>query len=153
MHINSQGWRGKEFSDSKPDGTIRILGVGDSFTYGRAVNDEDIFLVKLEEMLNAGPDGIAYETINTGREGTNTAKQLALFKKRDVLKLEPDVVVLCFTVLNDAQTTDDHIEYRDFARSPASALKVGRRREVRKPRGHVPDREDTQTGSRVGLPQ
>ena len=43
-------------------------------------------------------------------EGTNTAKQLALFKKRDVLSLEPDVVVLGFTVLNDAQTTDDHLD-------------------------------------------
>lgn len=124
VHINSQGWRGKELSASKPDETIRILGVGDSFTYGRAVNDEDIFLVKLEEMLNAGHDGIAYETINAGREGTNTAKQLALFKKRDVLNLEPDVVVLCFTVLNDAQTTDDHLEYLNFTRSPASALKL-----------------------------
>lgn len=41
-----------------------------------------------------------------------------------MLKLEPDVVVLCFTVLNDAQTTDDHLEYRNFTRSPASALKL-----------------------------
>ena len=90
VHINSQGLRGKEFSARKPDGTIRILGIGDSFTYGRAVNDDDIFMVKVEEMLNTGHDGIAYETINFGREGSNTAKQLALFKKRDALKLEPE---------------------------------------------------------------
>src|ERR1044072_6173770 len=39
VHINSAGWRGREFSPEKPQGTRRILGIGDSFTFGRAVND------------------------------------------------------------------------------------------------------------------
>jgi hypothetical protein len=43
VRINSAGWRGKEFSPQKTEGTIRILGIGDSFTFGKAV-EEDIYL-------------------------------------------------------------------------------------------------------------
>src|SRR5688572_24438768 len=52
VSINSAGWRGKEFSKAKPAGTVRILGVGDSYTFGKAVGDEDIFLAQLERILN-----------------------------------------------------------------------------------------------------
>jgi hypothetical protein len=124
VHINSKGWRGREFAARKPDGTIRILGVGDSFTYGRAVNDEDVFLVKLEEMLNADADYAAYETINSAREGVNTAQELKIFKKRDVLSLEPDLVVLGFTVHNDAELKKKRPVYRNLRRGATPALKL-----------------------------
>jgi GDSL-like lipase/acylhydrolase family protein len=126
VRINSAGWRGKEFSAEKPDGTIRIFGVGDSLTFGRAVNDDEVFLAKLEELLNAGKDGATYETINSGQEGINTVKELRLFEKRDVLKLEPDVVVLGFTVHNDAHSARNKNRevYRRLRRSATLPLKV-----------------------------
>lgn len=102
VRINSAGWRGKEFSPQKTEGTIRILGIGDSFTFGKAVEEDDVYLVKLEQMLNVDT-GPRYETINAGRDGMSTASELRYVKQREMLKLKPDAVVLGFTVHNDAQ--------------------------------------------------
>ena len=104
VSINSAGWRGKEFSKAKPAGTVRILGVGDSYTFGKAVGDEDIFLAQLERMLNEN-GGARYETINTGHDGANTYEELRYFRKHDMMALAPDVVVLGFTIGNDAELT------------------------------------------------
>jgi hypothetical protein len=52
IDINSQGFRDKEFSLSKPTNTIRILAMGDSWTYGWYVNLNDTWPKKLENLLN-----------------------------------------------------------------------------------------------------
>lgn len=49
---NSLGLRDTEHTIAKPDGTFRILGLGDSFTYGQGVNFEETYLYRLEKMLN-----------------------------------------------------------------------------------------------------
>jgi hypothetical protein len=123
VHINSAGWRGKDFSAAKPPGIIRILGVGDSFTFGKAVNDEDIFLVQLEQMLNAG-GGPKYEALNSSHEGINTAAELQYFNEYGMLKLDPDVVVLGFVVSNDAETTPNRREYRRLRRTATLSLRI-----------------------------
>jgi hypothetical protein len=99
--INSFGFRGKEFSPAKTSGTVRILGIGDSFTLGMAVGDDDTYLAQLEEMLNR--DGRArYETINAGHQNMNTRQEYRYLKERDLMSLGPDVVILGFTMHNDA---------------------------------------------------
>ncbi len=100
--INSAGWRGKEFSPAKPEGTVRVVAVGDSYVFGKAVNDEDVFLAQLERMLNT-EGGPRYETINTGHDGANTYEEFRYFEERKMMELNPDVVVLGFTVGNDAE--------------------------------------------------
>ncbi|GEM_PF-1765483 len=130
VRINSMGWRGKDFSIEKPSGTIRILGVGDSFTFGRAVDDEDIFLAKLEAMLNS--DSLArYETINSGHENVNTVKELRYFKEKEMLKLRPDVVVLGFTVHNDAQIVKNRTLYRRYRRRASLPLRMSESRQFK----------------------
>ena len=123
VHINSAGWRGKEFSPIKPRGTIRILGIGDSFTFGKAVNDNEVFLARLEEMLNE--DGAGHsEVLNAGHESIDTAQELEYFKEREMLKLDPDAVVLGFTVSNDAQGKSNRRIYRSRRREATLALRV-----------------------------
>jgi hypothetical protein len=102
--INSAGWRGKEFSRTKPAGVVRLLGLGDSYTFGKAVGDEEVYLAQLEEILNRD-GGARYETINTGHDGVNTHEELRYFKKHDMMGLGPDCVVIGFTVGNDAELT------------------------------------------------
>jgi len=99
-HINSHGLRGDEFAPLKPAGTVRILGVGDSFTFGAGVREEDTFLARLERDLNSASPGPAYEVINCGVASYNTADEVTYLEKR-WLDLEPDVVLLVF-VINDA---------------------------------------------------
>jgi hypothetical protein len=102
VRINAAGWRGKDFSFEKPPDRVRILGIGDSFTFGRAVNDDEVFLAQLEALLNR-ESSFPFETINAGHEGIKTVTELAYFKQKEMWKLNPDVVVLGFTTYNDAQ--------------------------------------------------
>lgn len=50
---NSVGIRDIEHNIVKPEGVFRILGLGDSFTYGQGAPFEDTYLYRLEKMLNA----------------------------------------------------------------------------------------------------
>ncbi len=123
VHINAAGWRGKDFSPTKPAGTFRILGVGDSFTFGKAVDDDDVFLSQLERMLNNGGDH-RFETLNAGHEGINTATELQYFKECEMTKLAPDAVVLGFTVSNDAELTPNRRVYRKRKRNASLSLRI-----------------------------
>jgi len=123
VHINSWGWRGRDFAQTKPPGTFRILGVGDSFVFGKAVDDEDVFLAQLERMLNGG-SGHAYETLNAGHEGINTATELQYFNECEMTKLAPDVLLLGFTVSNDAELTPNRRAYRERKRNSTPWLTI-----------------------------
>jgi len=97
--INSLGLRGREVERRKPAGTYRILGIGDSFTLGAGVRDDDTFLRRLESSLNAG-GARRYEVLNAGVEGYNTRDEV-LYLERQWLALDPDLVLIGF-YLNDA---------------------------------------------------
>lgn len=123
VHINSAGWRGKDFSQTKPPGTFRILGVGDSFMFGKAVDDDDVFLAQLERKLNCGADP-RYETLNAGHEGINTTTELQFFNECEMMKLAPDVVILGFTVSNDAELTPNRRAYRERKHKATLSLRI-----------------------------
>src|SRR3989338_7510755 len=48
---NSLGFRGREYPKPKAVNTIRILAVGDSFTFGAGSNEKDIWTTQLEKVL------------------------------------------------------------------------------------------------------
>ena len=52
QHVNSIGCRGKELSRKNDNSPARILMLGDSFTMGKGVEDNETFSVLLESMLN-----------------------------------------------------------------------------------------------------
>lgn len=96
---SSQGWRSPEFRREKAEGTFRILGIGDSFTFGTGVRREHLFLTVLGDALEAETPGRT-EVINLGVMGYNTAHEVALLRHVGIA-LDPDLVVICY-VLNDA---------------------------------------------------
>jgi hypothetical protein len=74
-------------------------------------------------MLNA--DGRPhFETINTGHEGLNTADELQYFNDRNMMKLDPDAIVLGFTVSNDAELTPNRRAYRKLKRTATVSLRI-----------------------------
>jgi lysophospholipase L1-like esterase len=93
--INSLGFRGPETTLEKPPGVFRIVGIGDSFTFGIGVRSRDTFLGVLQRRLDAAFGGGAYEVLNLGASGYDTAAEVSLLEHFG-LQLEPDVVVLVF---------------------------------------------------------
>ena len=106
VHNNSWGFREREFAESKAAGTFRIAVVGDSFTYGNGVRQEDRYSDLLQTELPA-----KFEVLNFGVAGANTPEHLANIQ-RIVPRLHPDFVLLQWYV-NDVE--DD-----DFAGRPVS---------------------------------
>lgn len=87
---NSLGLRGGEYG---PKTRPRILILGDSFTYGVPVSDNETFSSVLQATLPQ------YEVINAGNPGQGTDYQLKFYRTLG-RQFQPDIVVLCF-VPND----------------------------------------------------
>ncbi|WP_287066848.1 SGNH/GDSL hydrolase family protein [Mesorhizobium sp.] len=99
--INSAGWRDREHSLEKEDGTVRIMMLGDSLTFGWGARPEDVTSYRLERLLNTRKNKV--EVINTGIGNANTAMEANYFiKKADVYN--PDIVILNYFI-NDAEQT------------------------------------------------
>ena len=90
--INGQGFRDtREFSYDRPDGELRVLVLGDSFTVGYESAQDATYSAVLERYLDGR--GLPSEVINAGMSGSSTAEALVLLEQEGV-KYAPDVVVL-----------------------------------------------------------
>ena len=102
VKINSQGLRDKEYGLKKPDNTVRIAAVGDSFVFGFGVNLNETMVKILESKLNSGlskKSGINYEVMNFGVSAYGTEQEYILIKNK-VINYSPDIIILAF-VSND----------------------------------------------------
>ena len=93
----SKGFKDVEFSPSKPPGTIRILGIGDSFAFG-VVPYEYNYLTLVEQHLKQRGHNV--EVINMGIPGIGPKEYLSLLV-REGFVLEPDRVLVSFFIGND----------------------------------------------------
>jgi len=98
---NALGFRGPETTQARPPGAFRIIGLGDSFTFGRGVRVGDTFLARLQQRLDAEPERGAFEVLNWGTAGYDTRDEAALLAHRGPT-FDPNLVVLCF-FLNDVR--------------------------------------------------
>ena len=99
IRTNALGLRGPGVAHPKPPGTVRILCVGDSYTFGTGVHEEDTLPAQLQRELTTRAPGVAIECINLGIGGANAYDNAA---RTDAigLPLEPDVVLHLF-LFND----------------------------------------------------
>jgi len=90
---NSLGWRGRREYRRAKQTDYRVLLLGDSFTYGVGVNDDQTFAVLVEKDLNS--DRLPVEVMNAGCPGKGTDYELKCFQ---VLggNFHPDLTILCF---------------------------------------------------------
>ena len=95
VETNSQGIRDEvEHQWAKPPGTIRILGIGDSFAFGWGVSLEETFLKKLEHQLKQ-MTGIDIETINAGVPQWDL-NHYYIYLKNIGIRYSPDIIVLTY---------------------------------------------------------
>jgi hypothetical protein len=95
---SAQQFRSPEIGPHRP-GVVRVAVIGDSFTEGMGVKEEDTYARVLHRLLNTGAEAGHWEVFNCGRRGYDFPAIHDLFEA--VLALEPDVVVYGM-VLNDA---------------------------------------------------
>jgi lysophospholipase L1-like esterase len=74
-------------------GTQTVLCIGDSFTFGIKVPDEEKYPAILERLLNAGSTDPKYRVINVGRPGKSSGFVLASLDKW-IRRYRPRVVVI-----------------------------------------------------------
>lgn len=97
-HINRLGFRDRNHPPTKPNGRLRVLGLGDSFVYG-AVPPGENFLRVAERALNEN-SGLPVDILLMGVPGWSTENELGYLMDQG-LDLEPDLVVVNFFVGND----------------------------------------------------
>jgi len=107
--LNDEGFRTASFNGAKRTGVLRVACIGDSWTFGMNVDQNQMYPARLEALLKAHPPANArdVEVLNFGILGYTSFQGLQLLKTR-VLDLHPAVVVIGFG-LNDS----DVAGYRD----------------------------------------
>lgn len=93
----NHGFRDRSFAIEKPTNKKRILFIGDSFTEGFGVNEEDRFSNQVATAL-----GDNYEVINVGQLATNPDVYFDNLLKFGIA-LKPDLIVMGVFLGNDFQ--------------------------------------------------
>lgn len=92
--INAHGLRGPDRGYDKPPGTHRTLLLGDSFTEGYTVTEEETVRARLEVLLDAAGCP-PHEVLNGGTAAYSTDQEYLFFQEEGA-RYAADVVVLLF---------------------------------------------------------
>lgn len=104
VNSNSRGVRGRrEYAIGKA-GRFRAVVIGDSYTFGEGVNDDETFSAFLERQLPGS------DIINLGVHGYGTDQQL-LRLQRDGLPYRPDVIVFGYY---EDDISRNRMRFRDY---------------------------------------
>ena len=101
ISLNSEGFRDREFSEKKRSSTFRIICLGDSWTVGSNVNQEDAFPQRLMAMLKTHFPMADFEVLNMGVFGYTSYSGVMMMAR--ALELKPDLLVLGFA-MNEPNT-------------------------------------------------
>lgn len=110
--INSLGLRGPETTLEKPLGKKRVLILGDSFTFGTYVDQEEVYARVLERLLHASGYEEA-EVINAGYADGFDPDQHYAWLVNQGLKFSPDLIIYGFFVGNDLEYLE-HSNWQDL---------------------------------------
>lgn len=95
IRVNSLGMRERHITLGKPPGKRRVLLIGDSVTFGTGVDDGWRFSDFMQRALEGD-----VEVINAGVPGWGPDQELVYFESF-ARRLDPDIVVVTFTMTND----------------------------------------------------
>src|SRR5262249_28281133 len=105
---NGLGLRGPEVRQDRPK--LRIMLIGDSFTYGVGTNDAGTISQQMQQMLTT--QRIDAEVLNLGVGGYSTAQ--AYHRLRSLIDLKPDLIIYTFCD-NDPE---DNVEFVSGEKHP-----------------------------------
>ena len=127
VRLNALGFREHRLPAPKTPSTTRLVALGDSFTQGFGVAEDEAWPRRLETLLEAR-DARAHEVINLGVPGSNPRDYLDHLREPG-LAYAPDVVIV-MVMANDVQ---ERWVQREFGVQFASGVLVDARRAVLTP--------------------
>jgi lysophospholipase L1-like esterase len=98
--INSRGYRGEELVRT-PSKRLRILAVGDSFTFGYGVAEADSYPARLARDLRQRVGVDTIDVVNAGFAACYYPDTYYLYLKKRGLALDPDLILVGFFIGND----------------------------------------------------
>jgi len=90
--VNSEGFRGRDYSRVKPAGTYRIVMTGASVTLGAAVADDEVASEVVERGLNAANPGKHVEVVNISISASRYGHQLHALREVG-MAYDPDLIM------------------------------------------------------------
>lgn len=106
ISINADGFRDEEFTN-KPVGVFRIVCIGDSWTFGANVGENDTYPRQLRRMLAKRFPAVRFHVLNLGVLGHSSFQGRRVLEQQ-IDRLRPDLVVVGFG-MNDGSVAG----YRD----------------------------------------
>lgn len=97
---NNEGFRGPDWTETRPPGVLRIASIGDSCTMG----GQEPYSERLERLLSEALGPGRYEVLNAGVGSSSTHQMLQVFEQH-VLPMKPDWVIV-FPGWNDRWVHD-----------------------------------------------
>jgi hypothetical protein len=104
VHSNSAGMRGRREYPLEPGEPLRIVALGDSFTFGQCVGDEETFAARLEQRIAPG------EVLNLAVHGYGHDQMLLRLREQG-LAYRPDWILLGFF---NADVDRNQLRFRDY---------------------------------------
>lgn len=124
--IDDHGYRTPPFTDEKPPGTFRVVVTGDSTTFGFGLAEDEHWPALLRRALTGLFEGErAVEVINAGTVGYSTFQNRHQIE-RDLLPLDPDLVVMLFCGPNDARPVEGPTDAELSAAMRSTGSRLGR---------------------------
>jgi len=105
--INALGYRGAAVSVEKPEGVLRVVCLGDSFTFGEGVRAEDAYPAVMQRVLSARLGDRPVEVINAGVHGYGVDQAIGSYIVQ-YHRFQPDIVTFGF-FLNDVSDPGETI--------------------------------------------
>jgi lysophospholipase L1-like esterase len=97
----------REYSEWPSDDTLRIVALGDSFTFGWGADDEETYPARLEAWLGTHTRQ-RVDVVNAGVPDTGPGEQVLWYEMGPGL-LHPDLVVLGVTYTDPADEAERHL--------------------------------------------
>ena len=100
VQTNARGWRGRDYAFEKPEGTVRILAIGDSVMFGWGVGERQRYTQRLESLLSRRFPEVRWEVVTLAAPGYSLAMELQVLQEEG-LRYEPDLILYGY-VANDS---------------------------------------------------